>query len=142
MARSGPPALEHELKDYLDRLYRDAQARGSDLIIGILRYDFARDQYRNSVVAVNGTLTWYDKRRLVPFGEFFPDAGFRAQMDAAHEPAVCRHDSRRPGATAAWSRPARNSERLSAMKTPTAASGSRCSGGDTARQREQRCVVR
>ena len=66
------PALEHELKDYLAQLYRDAQARGSDLVIGILRYDFTRDQYRNSIVAVNGTQTWYDKRRLVPFGEFFP----------------------------------------------------------------------
>jgi len=71
------PALEHELKDYLAALYRDAQARGSDLIIGILRYDFAHDQYRNSIVASsvavkNGGLTWYDKRRLVPFGEFFP----------------------------------------------------------------------
>jgi apolipoprotein N-acyltransferase len=66
------PALEHELKDYLASLYRDAQAHGSDLILGILRYDFAKDQYRNSIVAVNGGLTWYDKRRLVPFGEFFP----------------------------------------------------------------------
>jgi apolipoprotein N-acyltransferase len=70
------PALEHELKDYLGQLYHDAQARGSDLIIGILRYDFTRDQYRNSIVAVNGTLTWYDKRRLVPFGEFFPVPAF------------------------------------------------------------------
>jgi apolipoprotein N-acyltransferase len=66
------PALEHELKDYLAALYRDAQAHGSDLIIGILRYDFSKDQFRNSIVAVNGGLTWYDKRRLVPFGEFFP----------------------------------------------------------------------
>jgi apolipoprotein N-acyltransferase len=70
------PALEHELRDYLEQIYRDAQARGSDLIIGILRYDKARDQYRNSIVAVNGTLTWYDKRRLVPFGEFFPVPAF------------------------------------------------------------------
>jgi apolipoprotein N-acyltransferase len=70
------PALEHELRDYLDQLYRDAQDKGSDLIIGILRYDRGRDQYRNSIVAVNGTLTWYDKRRLVPFGEFFPVPAF------------------------------------------------------------------
>lgn len=70
------PALEHELKDYLAQLYRDAQVRGSDLVIGILRYDSTRDQYRNSIVAVNGTQTWYDKRRLVPFGEFFPVPAF------------------------------------------------------------------
>lgn len=70
------PALEHELRGYLDALYRDAHAHGSDLIIGILRYDFARDQFRNSIVAVNAGLTWYDKRRLVPFGEFFPVPAF------------------------------------------------------------------
>jgi apolipoprotein N-acyltransferase len=70
------PALEHELRAYLEQLYRDAQARGSDLIIGILRYDRGRDQYRNSIVAVNGSVTWYDKRRLVPFGEFFPVPAF------------------------------------------------------------------
>jgi apolipoprotein N-acyltransferase len=70
------PALEHELRAYLSALYRDAEAHGSDLIIGILRYDFARDQFRNSIVAVNGGVTWYDKRRLVPFGEFFPVPAF------------------------------------------------------------------
>ncbi|HSC06197.1 MAG TPA: apolipoprotein N-acyltransferase, partial [Steroidobacteraceae bacterium] len=66
------PALAHEFDDYLKERYREAQAKGSDLIIGVLRYDFDRKQYRNSILAMSDQLTWYDKRRLVPFGEFFP----------------------------------------------------------------------
>jgi apolipoprotein N-acyltransferase len=38
----------------------------------VLRYDFEREEYRNSILAMSDQLTWYDKRRLVPFGEFFP----------------------------------------------------------------------
>jgi apolipoprotein N-acyltransferase len=70
------PALAHEVKDYLDSVRRAARAKGSDLIIGQLRYDFERDQYRNSIAAMNEQVTWYDKRRLVPFGEFFPVPDF------------------------------------------------------------------
>jgi apolipoprotein N-acyltransferase len=66
------PALAHEVDDFLQVRYREAQAKGSDLIIGVLRYDFERKEYRNSIVAMSDGLTWYDKRRLVPFGEFFP----------------------------------------------------------------------
>jgi apolipoprotein N-acyltransferase len=70
------PVLAHEVQDYYAALRRDARARGSDLIIGQLRYDFERQQYRNSIVAMNDQTTWYDKRRLVPFGEFFPVPDF------------------------------------------------------------------
>ena len=70
------PALAHEVQDYLDTLQRDARAKRSDLIIGLLRYDFERREYRNSIVAMSDQATWYDKRRLVPFGEFFPVPDF------------------------------------------------------------------
>ncbi len=66
------PALAHEIEDFLKERYREARAKGSDLIVGTLRYDFERKQYRNSILAMSEELTWYDKRRLVPFGEFFP----------------------------------------------------------------------
>jgi apolipoprotein N-acyltransferase len=66
------PALAHEIEDFLKERYREARAKGSDLIIGVLRYDFEHKQYRNSILAMSDELTWYDKRRLVPFGEFFP----------------------------------------------------------------------
>lgn len=70
------PALAHEVQDYIDTLHREARARGSDFVIGMLRYDFERRQYRNSIAAMSDQTTWYDKRRLVPFGEFFPVPAF------------------------------------------------------------------
>lgn len=66
------PALANDLEDYLKPLYRDARGRGSDMVIGLLRYDFERKQYRNGILAMSDDLQWYYKRRLVPFGEFFP----------------------------------------------------------------------
>ena len=70
------PALAHEVQDYLDTLRREARGRGSDLVIGLLRYDLERREYRNSIQAMSDGSTWYDKRRLVPFGEFFPVPAF------------------------------------------------------------------
>ena len=66
------PALAHEVDDYLKERFREARGRGSDLIVGVLRYDFTRKEYRNSIVAMSDERSWYDKRRLVPFGEYFP----------------------------------------------------------------------
>lgn len=75
------PVLYHELVPYLKELYVVAQSRGADLVIGLLRYDFDTQQYRNGLVALGRdgdepVEQWYYKRRLVPFGEFFPVPGF------------------------------------------------------------------
>jgi apolipoprotein N-acyltransferase len=75
------PILYHEAVPFLASLYRDAQAHGSDLVLGLLRYDFERREFRNGLVALGAEEEWYYKRRLVPFGEFFPVPGFvRAWM--------------------------------------------------------------
>lgn len=66
------PGLAHELDDYLKTLYLQTRASGSDIVMGLLRYDFPRKQYRNGILAMSDDLEWYYKRRLVPFGEFFP----------------------------------------------------------------------
>jgi apolipoprotein N-acyltransferase len=75
------PTLYHEVVPYLKELYFTAQSRGSDLVLGLLRYDFEAKQFRNGLVALgheqDGAIEqWYYKRRLVPFGEFFPVPGF------------------------------------------------------------------
>ncbi|HXQ63225.1 MAG TPA: apolipoprotein N-acyltransferase [Steroidobacteraceae bacterium] len=70
------PILYHEAVPFLAPLYREAQARGSDLILGAVRYDFETQQVRNGLVVLGAEEEWYYKRRLVPFGEFFPVPGF------------------------------------------------------------------
>ncbi len=66
------PALAHQLGPYLDLLERDAEAQGSTVVVGLLRYDAASDRYYNSLFTLAKPGHTYDKRRLVPFGEFFP----------------------------------------------------------------------
>jgi apolipoprotein N-acyltransferase len=75
------PLLYHEAVPYLSALYRAAQDHGADLVLGMLRYDFDAARYRNGLVALGRDEEWYYKRRLVPFGEFFPVPSFvRAWM--------------------------------------------------------------
>jgi apolipoprotein N-acyltransferase len=72
---SAIPALEEHVRPWLAQVAARLNARGSTFITGALRRDAARDAYYNSIVAWSaddGVAQWYDKRRLVPFGEFFP----------------------------------------------------------------------
>ncbi|HZF16533.1 MAG TPA: apolipoprotein N-acyltransferase [Steroidobacteraceae bacterium] len=66
------PLLAHELGPFLEPLERDAEARGGTVVVGMLRYDPAGGHYFNSLFALGTPGAVYDKRRLVPFGEFFP----------------------------------------------------------------------
>jgi apolipoprotein N-acyltransferase len=73
---SALPVLYHEAVPFLTTLYQAAQARHTDLLLGLIRYDTERGGYRNGLVALADGETWYYKRRLVPFGEFFPVPAF------------------------------------------------------------------
>jgi apolipoprotein N-acyltransferase len=66
------PALEREIRGYLDSLHAAARARGSHVVMGLLRREPQTDSYFNGMVAFADSEQWYYKRRLVPFGEFFP----------------------------------------------------------------------
>jgi apolipoprotein N-acyltransferase len=66
------PALERDIRDFLDSLHAAARARGTDVVMGLLRRDPATGDYYNAMAAFAATEQWYYKRRLVPFGEFFP----------------------------------------------------------------------
>ena len=70
------PELYQDAVPYLTGIYRDAHARGSDLLLGLIRYDVQNGELRNGLVALSDRELWYDKRRLVPFGEFFPVPAF------------------------------------------------------------------
>jgi apolipoprotein N-acyltransferase len=66
------PVLANNLDPYLGPLERDAEAHGSTLIVGLVRYEPETDRLYNSLFALGKPRSYYDKRRLVPFGEFFP----------------------------------------------------------------------
>ena len=71
---SAIPALEENVRPYLAQMAQLANESGSALIMGLLRRDAASGAYHNSIAAwaLDQPVQWYDKRRLVPFGEFFP----------------------------------------------------------------------
>lgn len=70
---SAIPVLAHEAEVYLESIRRESRAQGSDVMIGLLRFDFESGEIRNGLYSMSETGDgWYYKRRLVPFGEFFP----------------------------------------------------------------------
>ena len=67
------PILANDLGDYLQALRAAGQRHGADFAIGLLRYEPQTDRYRNGLLVMSESGDgWYYKRRLVPFGEFFP----------------------------------------------------------------------
>jgi apolipoprotein N-acyltransferase len=71
------PAVPEQVQDYLDTMWRTARSNRSTLITGLLHYgDGGGDDIRNGLLALDAEAQWYDKRRLVPFGEFFPVPAF------------------------------------------------------------------
>jgi apolipoprotein N-acyltransferase len=74
---SAPPDLANNLVDYLGAVYSMASARGSALVMGVVRESDDGEHYFNSVLALGAHgPQWYDKSHLVPFAEFFPVPGF------------------------------------------------------------------
>lgn len=72
---SALPDFPGELHDYFSRLWSEARAKGSTLITGQLHVGRDLDDIRNGLLVLDREVRhaqWYDKRRLVPFGEFFP----------------------------------------------------------------------
>lgn len=73
------PDLAHVLVEYLQALWRDSRAAGSDVVMGLLHQDPETAKVYNGVLALGQEAQWYDKRRLVPFGEYFPVPPFVRQ---------------------------------------------------------------
>jgi apolipoprotein N-acyltransferase len=73
---SALPDVANRYGDYLSRVWSGARNAGSDTVIGVMRAEAVegRDEprYYNSIIALGEDAAFYDKRQLVPFGEFFP----------------------------------------------------------------------
>ena len=74
---SAIPVLAHEAEPFLDLIRREGRAAGSDVMVGLLSFDFETSEIRNGLYSMSADGDgWYFKRRLVPFGEFFPVPAF------------------------------------------------------------------
>jgi apolipoprotein N-acyltransferase len=70
---SAVPVLAHDAVVYLEAIRRESAARGSDVMLGLLDFDLETGEIRNGLYAMGAEGDgWYYKRRLVPFGEYFP----------------------------------------------------------------------
>jgi apolipoprotein N-acyltransferase len=74
------PALAHEVEDYLTVFAELARARRQTIVLGILTYEFDTDAFYNSLLMIGEGTGLYNKRHLVPFGEYFPVPGFIRNM--------------------------------------------------------------
>ena len=91
---SAVPVLAHEAEVFLESIRRESRAQGSDVMIGLLRFDFETAAIRNGLYSMSEAGDgWYYKRRLVPFGEFFPSR--RAGATVCLHTCLTTHDARR-----------------------------------------------
>jgi apolipoprotein N-acyltransferase len=66
------PDLANNLLPYIALVDREAQARGSYLVMGVVRASEDGQRYYDSILALGDAPSWYAKDHLVPFAEFFP----------------------------------------------------------------------
>lgn len=74
---SALPDVANRYSSYIGSVWSAARQRGSDVVMGVMRVEPGdhpdEDRYFNSMLALAGEEpAFYDKRQLVPFGEFFP----------------------------------------------------------------------
>lgn len=66
------PQPANNLLPYIELMDRETQARGSSLVMGVVRASADGARYYDSILALGQQASWYSKDHLVPFAEFFP----------------------------------------------------------------------
>ena len=134
-------AFPQEVPELLATLARRATDTATSLLIGMPTGEPWAGRYYNSVVATGKTPGRYDKRHLVPFGEFFRS---RRNSPASPTCSTSRCQIFSAGGRRAASRRRRRPRRhLHLLRRCVRPRGPRrLARGTPARQRQQRCLVR
>jgi len=72
------PAFYHQVSDFLEKVESEARKHGSHVLVGIPFRDPQYGHYYNSLLSLQDNPVRYDKRHLVPFGEYLP---FKSLLD-------------------------------------------------------------
>lgn len=70
------PGVYSQIEGYLDEIRSLAARTGGNVLLGVLRKDPDTGGIQNALVALGGSPSFYIKRHLVPFGEYFPVPNF------------------------------------------------------------------
>lgn len=71
------PVLADEIQGELRSLQAEGRAHGADFAIGLVDYQPQTGQFHNGLLVLSDAgESWYFKRHLVPFGEYFPVPAF------------------------------------------------------------------
>jgi len=66
------PALFHQVEPFLKKIAEEARMNSSELLVGLPVYNIKSKQHFNSMMSLGMNEGFYDKRHLVPFGEYLP----------------------------------------------------------------------
>jgi apolipoprotein N-acyltransferase len=66
------PEPANNMLPYIAAIDRETQAKGSSLVMGVIRASDDGKRYYDSILALGKQASWYAKDHLVPFAEFFP----------------------------------------------------------------------
>jgi apolipoprotein N-acyltransferase len=66
------PEPANNMLPYIAAIDHATQARGSSLVMGVVRASDDGQNYYDSILALGKQASWYAKDHLVPFAEFFP----------------------------------------------------------------------
>ena len=66
------PAIPERIPRYMNSLKLQAKEHNTTLLAGAITYNPDKQNYHNSLLAVNDRAEQYNKTRLVPFGEYVP----------------------------------------------------------------------